>query len=101
VVEVEAGEAVATVEPDKDVDVIESPADFEKVFEEFAEELGGAVEDKDADEEVIEGEELLTAAQKLKQKKMRRLVEFDPESGETIVHRRRKRGGEEWEEYDV
>jgi N utilization substance protein A len=94
-------EAVATVEPDEDVVVIESPADFEKVFEDIAEELEVAVEDKDAEEQLIEGEELLTAAQKLKQKKKRRLVEFDPESGETIVHRRRKRGGEEWEEYDV
>jgi len=100
-VEVEGLEAVATVEPDEDVAVIESPADFEKVIEDIAEELSDAVEDKDAEEQLIEGEEVLTAAQKLKQKKKRRLVEFDPDSGETIVHRRRKRGGEEWEEYDV
>ena len=81
--------------------MIESPADFEKVIEDIAEELSDAVGDKDAEEQLIEGEEVLTAAQKLKQKKKRRLVEFDPDSGETIVHRRRKRGGEEWEEYDV
>lgn len=102
-VEVEGVEAVEAVdlEPAKDVVVIESPADLDKVFGEIAEELGGAIEDKDADEEVIEEEDLLSVAQKLKkQKEKRRLVEFDPESGETIVHRRRKRGGEEWEEYD-
>ncbi len=100
---VEDEEAVAAVElePAKDVVVIDSPADLDKVFEEIAEELGGAVEDKGADEQLIEEQDSLTAAQKLKQKKKRRLVEFDPESGETIVHRRRKRGGEEWEEYDA
>jgi hypothetical protein len=36
-----------------------------------------------------------------KPKKKRRIVEFDPESGETVVRRRRKRGEDKWEEYDI
>jgi N utilization substance protein A len=81
---------------------VDTPADLETVFGEVAEELGIAVEEEVSGVALL-GEGMATDDQKAeKTKKKRRIVEFDPESGETIVRRRRKRGGEGWDDdYEV
>jgi N utilization substance protein A len=90
-----------TVDEVVEGEIVEEPADIETVFGEVAEELG-IVADEDRDELLIVDDELATAERKQEDKRKRRIVEFDPESGETIVRRRRKRKGEEWEDdFDV
>jgi N utilization substance protein A len=80
---------------------VEEPADIEKVFGDVAEELG-IVTEEDREELVLVDDELAPGDRKQEDKRKRRIVEFDPESGETIVRRRRKRKGEEWEDdFDV
>ncbi len=80
----------------------EAPVDIETVFGEVAEELGIAVDEEELDDIVIVEDEMPSAAERPeKPKKKRRIVEFDPESGETVVRRRRKRGEDKWEEYDI
>lgn len=82
----------------------QSPEDIEKVFDEVAEELGITLGEEEEEGEVVIVEEDMSRVTKRseKGKRKRRIVEYDPESGETIVRRRRKRGGEEWDdEFDV
>jgi N utilization substance protein A len=86
-----------TVDEVVEGEVVEEPADIDKVFGEVAEELG-IVAEEDREELLIVDDELATAERKQDDKRKRRIVEFDPESGETIVRRRRKRKGEEWED---
>ena len=80
----------------------EPKPDIATVFGEVAEELGIAVDEEESDDVVIVEDELLSVAERPeKPKKKRRIVEFDPESGETVVRRRRKRGEDKWEDYDI
>ena len=75
-----------------------APETLEKVFESVAGELGLA--GIEVGEEPEEEEEGLGAKKKKgkKGKKAIRTVEYDPDSGEMLVKRRRKRGaGDEWE----
>ncbi len=95
------------VTPEAEEDAVITPADIDKVFEEVAEGLG-IVQEVEEEEITFEEEaiEEVSAAEpdkkRKKRKKRTRLVEYDPELGETVVKRRRKRGGDdEWEEYDL
>lgn len=97
----ELEEEVSPAEP-----VIETEEDLEKVFAGFAERLGIDLEDEDEEEgEIVfaEEEEFEPEEKTKKRKKRTRVVEYDPDLGETVVRRRRKRGAtEEWEEdYDL
>ena len=80
-------------------EVVEAPATaeapeeiIEETFEELFEKMGGAEaldipvieEEEEAEEEILE--------KKKRKKRKARVVEFDPELGETVVRRRRKRG---------
>jgi N utilization substance protein A len=78
---------------------IETEEDLEKVFADLAEGLGTSIEpEEELDEEV---EEIVDTKRK-KRKKRARVVEYDPDLGETVVRRRRKRSGDdEWDEYDI
>jgi len=79
---------------------IATEEDLEKAFAGFAEGLSIAPE-PDV-EEIEEDADEVSEAKRRKRKERARLVEFDPDLGETVVTRRRKRGGtEEWEDYDV
>jgi hypothetical protein len=79
---------------------IESEEDLEKVFADLAQGLGTTIV-PDAEEELEDVDDIADAKRK-KRKKRARVVEFDPDLGEDVVRRRRKRGGtEDWEEYDV
>ncbi len=80
----------------------EAPVDIETVFGEIAEGLGIAADEEQLGDIVIVEDEIPSEAERPeKPKKKRRIVEFDPESGETVVRRRRKRGEDKWEEYDI
>jgi N utilization substance protein A len=85
---------------------IETEEDLEKVFAEVAEDLGVALEpdvEEDLEEEDLEeDEEDLTDRKRERRKRRARIVEYDPDLGETVVRRRRKRDGvDEWDEYDL
>lgn len=85
---------------------IETEEDLEKVFAEVAEDLGVALEpdvEEDLEEEDLEEEEEdLTDRKRERRKRRARIVEYDPDLGETVVRRRRKRDGvDEWDEYDL
>lgn len=101
---VEVEEAVSVEEEALEGLAIELEDDLEKVFAGVAENLGIDLEDEDEDEgEIVfvKGEEVEPEKRDPKRKKRTRLVEYDPELGETVVKRRRKRGGaEEWEDYE-
>lgn len=95
-------EVEGAVDLEKVTEEAEAPADIATVFGEVAEELGIAVDEEAVDDIVIVEDEMPSAAERSeKAKKKRRIVEFDPESGETVVRRRRKRGEDKWEEYDI
>jgi N utilization substance protein A len=70
--------------------------DVEQAFEQLAGQL--AVVDEVADDEEEE-EGTLAAPKKAKKKKGVRTIEYDPVTGEMVVKRRRKRG-EEWEDFN-
>ncbi len=77
--------------------------DLEKVFAGFAKNLGIKYEEEDEEEgEIVfvdeEGAE--PEPKSKKRKKRTRVVEYDPDLGETVVRRRRKRSGEEdWDDF--
>ncbi|HEY46599.1 MAG TPA: transcription termination/antitermination protein NusA [Anaerolineae bacterium] len=71
----------------------------EEIFETFVEELDTivpTVEEEGEEEEIFS----LDEERRRKRKKVSRVVEYDPDTGEMIVKRRRKRGEEDWEELD-
>jgi transcription termination/antitermination protein NusA len=72
--------------------------ELDKAFEAIAVSLTTEVA---IDESIEEIDDDLDSKKKRKEKS--RLIEFDPELGETIVKRRRKRGGgaEDWDEFNV
>lgn len=109
-VEAEAAEAVAggeieepTMVPEEvTAELAESgePApvivDVEQAFEQLAKQFEVVEEATDEDEE--EEEPGVVAPKKRKKKKGARHIEYDPLTGEMVVKRRRKRG-EEWEDF--
>jgi N utilization substance protein A len=75
-----------------------SPAEMvEKAFETIAQEIV-AVGAADEEEEETDKTDAAAAGKKKKAKKPSRTVEFDPTTGEMVVHRRRKRGEGEWDQ---
>jgi N utilization substance protein A len=70
--------------------------DVEQAFEQLAKQLKVVEEVADEDEE--EEETGVVSPKKRKKKKGARHIEYDPVTGEMVVKRRRKRG-EEWEEF--
>ncbi len=70
--------------------------DVEQAFEQLAKQFKVVEEATDEDEE--EGETGVVSPKKRKKKKGARHIEYDPVTGEMVVKRRRKRGGE-WEEF--
>lgn len=99
-------EAGVEVEPAPEPAVEGEPVvalDLEKSFEAALESVGEAVLDEDEieeEEDELDLEGKPTGKKKVK-KRRQRIVEFDPELGETVVHRRRKasRTGE-WEDVE-
>jgi len=87
---------------DPQAPVLETEEDFEKAFEEFAEELVLPEANEKEKESPLEATPTLDQETTQKKPKFaRRTVEFDPDSGETIVTKRRKRDqGDDWEEYE-
>jgi N utilization substance protein A len=98
---VEAAEVTDEVVAAEDVEeAVEEVLDLETAFEQAAAEVSSVLARDVADEELDEAE---LEREKKRRKERARVVEFDPEIGELVVKRRRKRGGEEWagdEEFD-
>lgn len=92
VTEAEAEEGATVVEK-----VVEEPETIEETFEKVVEGFDGTFTAEDiGEEEVIDEAELEELKKKKKEKS--RVVEFDPDLGEMVVKRRRKRDdGEEWD----
>ncbi|OGO16036.1 MAG: hypothetical protein A2Z14_03540 [Chloroflexi bacterium RBG_16_48_8] len=82
---------------------VELEDDLEKVFAGFAHNLGVKLEKEDDQEgEIVfaEEEDFEPDKKSKKRKKQTRVVEYDPDLGETVVRRRRKRSrAEDWEDY--
>jgi N utilization substance protein A len=101
--EVMAEPAVVEAEEALEPMAVELEDDLEKVFAGFAQSLGIRYEEDDEEEGeiVFADEDDGEAESKTKKRKKRtRVVEYDPDLGETVVRRRRKRGkAEEWEDY--
>lgn len=87
------------IEGEEVPEVLEPVATVEEVFDTVVEELDAIVTAVE-----VEGEEedifLTDDERRKKRKKVSRVVEYDPDTGEMIVKRRRKRGEEDWEEID-
>jgi N utilization substance protein A len=92
VTEAEAEEGATVVEK-----VVEEPETIEETFEKVVEGFDGTFTAEDIGEgELIDEAELEELKKKKKEKS--RVVEFDPDLGEMVVKRRRKRDdGEEWD----
>ncbi len=90
------------IEEEERIEVEEVPETLvpvEELFETYVEELDKivtAVEEEGEEEEIF----LTDEDKRKKQKKVSRVVEYDPDTGEMIVKRRRKREEEDWEELD-
>jgi N utilization substance protein A len=72
--------------------------DVEQAFEQLAQQLKVVEEVTDEDEEEEEEAGGVSPKKRKKKKKGARHIEYDPVTGEMVVKRRRKRG-EEWEEF--
>jgi N utilization substance protein A len=71
----------------------------EEAFKSLAEKLGAVIPvDGEDEQEEEEPEEAQAGKKRKKRKKAARQLEFDPMTGEMVVKRRRKRGGDDWEE---
>jgi hypothetical protein len=86
-----------------DVEIETAPEDLE--LEPTLEEAFQAVADEfitvgEVDEESVEEEEIFPGQEekRKKRKEISRLVEYDPDTGEMVVKRRRKRQAEDWED---
>ena len=105
--EVVSAEEAEEIIPEPEVaeeEAVELEDDLEKVFAGFAEQLGIEYEEEDEEEEgeivFVEEEDFEPERKSKKRKKRARVVEYDPDLDETVVRRRRKRGGaDEWEDY--
>ena len=95
VTEAEAEEGATVVEK-----VVEEPETIEETFEKVVEGFDGTFTTEDiGEDELIDEAELEELKKKKKEKS--RVVEFDPDLGEMVVKRRRKRDdGEEWDKED-
>ncbi len=92
-------EPEAEVEPEAEAEPVEEPEPvaLEEVFEQAVESLEEAMveQEEDLDEEQLE------EIERKKRKERSRIVEFDPDLGETVVRHRRKPGRKtDWEEMD-
>jgi len=89
----------AELEVEEAPEVLEPVATVEEVFETYAEELESIVT---TGEEGVDVKEIFLPDEekRQKQKKVSRVVEYDPDTGEMIVKRRRKRGEDDWEDTD-
>jgi N utilization substance protein A len=90
-------EAEEELEVEEAPEVLEPMATVEEVFDTYAEELEiVAAADEGADEELFPSDE----DKHMKRKKVSRVIEYDPDTGEMIVKRRRKRGEDDWEDLE-
>jgi N utilization substance protein A len=88
-----AAEIVATEDIEEEVEEV---VDLEAAFEQAAAEVSSVLA---REEEVeVELDEAEIEREKRRRKERARIVEFDPELGEMVVKRRRKREGGEWGE---
>jgi N utilization substance protein A len=92
-------EEIERIEVEEAPEVLEPVATVEEVFDTVVEELDTIVTTVE-----VEGEEedifLTDEEKRKKRKKVSRVVEYDPDTGEMIVKRRRKREEEDWEDLD-
>lgn len=83
-------------EEEPEVELREAQTTMAAAFDAVADDLKAFV---DVQEESIEDEdELFTKADKGRKKQKKRVVEYDPDTGEMVVKRRRKRRTEDWDE---
>jgi N utilization substance protein A len=94
-VAVEEGEGL---EVEEAPEALEPAATLEEVFDTYAEELDALVTatEEGGEEEIFPFDE----DKRMKRKKVSRVVEYDPDTGEMIVKRRRKRAEEDWEDLE-
>jgi N utilization substance protein A len=97
-------ELVAVADGEQEIEGIEAEPKpeiaFEEAFESVELSIDPSLEFEGRTAEVVEEEDELTPAEKKKQKEQSRLVEYDPDSGEMIVTRRRKRQADDWEDQE-
>ena len=98
---------LAMVEPVAEVDAEKETTPEGLKLEPTLEEAFQAVADElitvgEVDEESVEEEEIFPGQEekRKKRKEISRLVEYDPDTGEMVVKRRRKRQAEDWEDSD-
>jgi N utilization substance protein A len=73
--------------------------DVEETFKSLVEQIGSAIPIDGEEEQEEEGPEgALAGKKRKKRKKATRQLELDPITGEMVVKRRRKRGGDDWED---
>jgi N utilization substance protein A len=73
--------------------------DVEETFKSLVEQIGSAIPIDGEEEQEEEGPEgALAGKKRKKRKKAARQLELDPITGEMVVKRRRKRGGDDWED---
>jgi N utilization substance protein A len=90
-------EAIETAESAAEDEIITEPVPIEEVFEKAVEAVEGAVHLDEEDQ----SEEELSEAERLKRKDRSRIVEYDPDLGETVVRHRRKASRQtDWEDID-
>ncbi len=89
-------EAEVAIEVEPEVEVREAQTTMAAAFEAVAEDLKAVIEGQ---EDSIEDEDdFFTKSDKDRKKRKKRVVEYDPDTGEMVVKRRRKRRTEDWDE---
>jgi N utilization substance protein A len=89
-------EPEAPKEAEPEVEAREAKTTMAAAFEAVADDLRSII---DVQEDAIEDEdEFLTKSDKERKKRKKRIVEYDPDTGEMVVKRRRKRRTEDWDE---
>ncbi|HEY44158.1 MAG TPA: transcription termination/antitermination protein NusA [Anaerolineae bacterium] len=91
-------EAEEGLEVEEAPEALEPVATVEEVFDTYAEDLEAIVTatEEGGEEEIFPFDE----DKRMKRKKVSRVVEYDPDTGEMIVKRRRKRAEEDWEDLE-